>query len=324
MAKLYYKYNGVTCSTPNLTTVVPSGHYVAVNNGGTTYYQKLRAGTCAGVPNVNIGGTTYSFAYYPEGTNILVTPSFACKNGSTTCALCLYYGSTLLLNSNSSVCNSISIPDNATVKVCIDGWDYGSYQLQDGYLALNTTESSEQIYVSVSTSCSEYASTYIISCCQTDDDTCYCYLSCIYGGYPQIHVYGTRAGCGHTVTYAMRKNSYWTQSGTLSNASGTVTIPAGSVETKAQNSINWSSTDYSFSVPDNVISRLLLCSATIDGRTMCVDTAPDVSFNCHAIELQNMNSFEGTFSTIWTGQTSAGAGGASLAFCDYTFTRCTI
>lgn len=141
MAKLYYNYNGVTCSTPNLATTAPSGHYLAVNNGGTTYYQKLRTGTCAGVPNVNISGTAYSFAYYPENTDFLITPSFICKRRASAEALCVYANGNLILNTASTSCTAISIPDNAVITICgpYSGC-YNNWTLNDGYLALNFTE----------------------------------------------------------------------------------------------------------------------------------------------------------------------------------------
>lgn len=149
MAKLYYNYNGVTCCTPNLATTAPSGHYLAINNGGTTYYQKLRAGTCAGVPNVNIGGTAYSFAYYPDNTDILITPSFICKKVITTEALCIYANGTQILNTSGTACCPISIPDNATITICgpVNAC-YLSATLQDGYYAANVTRSCACIYLS--------------------------------------------------------------------------------------------------------------------------------------------------------------------------------
>ena len=140
MAYLYNNNNGVV-SCVKLTTSQPSGHYLAVNIAGVPNYVKL-ANNTSGKICVNLSGSTWSTADYPETTDLLVTSDFVCKRTATTEALCIYANGTQILNTAGTACCPISIPDNATIVICgpVNAC-YLSATMQDGYYAANVTRS---------------------------------------------------------------------------------------------------------------------------------------------------------------------------------------
>ena len=167
MSYIYFNKNGTTSCVKTVTTQ-PSGHYLAVNVAGVPNYVKL-ANNTSGKICVNLNGSTYSTAEYPETTDILVTSDYICKRTATTEAICIYCGSTLLLNTAGTACCPISIPDNATITICgpMDAC-YLSATLNDGYYAANVTRSC----ACISMTADALTLTF---------DTCSC--ACIYGEY---------------------------------------------------------------------------------------------------------------------------------------------
>lgn len=167
MSYIYFNKNGTT-SCVKAVTSQPSGHYLAVNVAGVPNYVKL-ANNTSGKICVNLNGSTYSTAEYPETTDLLITSDFICKRTATTEALCVYCGSTLLLNTAGTACNAISIPDNATITICgpVNAC-YLSATLNDGYYAANVTRSCACISMSAE------------ACTQTFETNS---GACIYGEY---------------------------------------------------------------------------------------------------------------------------------------------
>lgn len=162
MSYIYFNKNGATSCVKTVSTQ-PSGHYLGVNVNGNAEYVKL-ANNTNGKICVNISGSTWSTAEYPETTDILITPDFICKRTATTEALCVYCGSTLLLNTAGTACCPISIPDNATITICgpVNAC-YLSATMQDGYYAANVTRSCACISMTAS-ACSSTYTTYSAAC----------------------------------------------------------------------------------------------------------------------------------------------------------------
>lgn len=150
MSYIYFNKNGAT-SCVKTTTTQPSGHYIGVNINGNAEYVKL-ANNTNGKMCVNIGGSTYSTAEYPENTDLLITSDFICKRRSSTETLCIYANGTQIMSTSGTGCNSISIPDNAVITICgpYSGC-YNNWTLNDGYLALNFTEQNACFQVNATT-----------------------------------------------------------------------------------------------------------------------------------------------------------------------------
>lgn len=167
MSYIYFNKNGTTSCVKTVTTQ-PSGHYLAVNVAGVPNYVKL-ANNTSGKICVNLNGSTYSTAEYPETTDILVTSDFICKRTATTEALCIYANGTQILNTAGTACCPISIPDNATITICgpVNAC-YLSATMQDGYYAANVTRSCACISMSAE------------ACTQTFETNS---SACIYGEY---------------------------------------------------------------------------------------------------------------------------------------------
>lgn len=139
MSYIYFNKNGATSCVKTVSTQ-PTGHYLGVNVNGNAEYVRL-ANNTNGKICVNIGGSAYSTAEYPENTDFLITPEFICKRRASTETLCVYANGSLILNSSGTSCTAINIPDNAVITICgpYSGC-YGNWTLNEEYLALNFTE----------------------------------------------------------------------------------------------------------------------------------------------------------------------------------------
>lgn len=318
MAYLYNNLNG-TVSCVKLTTSQPSGHYLAVNVAGVPNYVKL-ANNTSGKICVNLNGSTYSTAEYPENTDLLITSDFICKRRASTETLCIYANGTQIMSTSGTGCNNISIPDNAVITICgpYSGC-YNNWTLNDGYLALNFTEQDACFYINATASAAEGCGfTY-----HSEVDGEGCNYACSVDGGPGNGTIGT-------TIYALCFTTAHTYS--------------GSVTTKANNGCDvytTCATTFSGTLNPNNVSTVDICFPAMTGMCMYDNNCAYASYV--GLELNGccfINSTEcprmyccafvgnpnGTVSYPsgdfwWSG---TGAGIHCLRFKDYSFTRCTI
>lgn len=317
MSYIYWNKNGTTSCVKTVSTQ-PSGHYLGVNVNGNAEYVKL-ANNTNGKICVNISGSTYSTAEYPENTDILVTTDFICKRTASTETLCIYANGTQIMSASGTGCNAISIPEDAVITICgpYSGC-YCNWTLNDGYLALNFTEQNACISVSAST----YA-------------TCNC-------GY----VYNSAVD-GDGCNYVCSVDSTWTgPTGgkscilvSLSNTttshcySGSFTIKANNgnnVYTTCTTSFNGDASDFfivnfptmtNMCMYDNNCAYASYIGLELNGCCFINSTACPAQFCC-GFEGRPGGAVTYPSGTFWWSGT--GDGFHCLTFKDYSFTRCTI
>lgn len=317
MAYIYFNNNGSTSCVKTVTTQ-PSGHYIGVNVNGNAEYVKL-ANNTSGKMCVNIGGSTYSTAEYPENTDFLITPDFICKRRASTETLCIYANGTQIMSTSGTGCNDISIPDNAVITICgpYSGC-YSNWTLNDGYLALNFAEQD---------ACFRVDATALATC-----NCGYVYNSAVDGE-------GCNYVCSVSDTYTGAIGSKSCITVSLLNTT-TSHCYNGSFTIKANNGLNvytTCTTAFSGNAPnvfevnfptmagmcmyDNDRAYASYIGLEFNGRCFINSTECPRMYCCEFVGSPNgsVSYPSGTF--WWSGN---GAGNHCLEFKDYSFTRCTI